>query len=127
MPCRSNGVPYVNDNGAVIIYPGEHFAIAFKIENGKIVGAEPRPVDGELTNALELNFTQEGNGMFLTMGSHLAETVKVDATMKAPDDRLVYTSTCPIEAGMTNFENWAHTIKFLELSNFRFAKPGSCE
>jgi hypothetical protein len=28
---------------------------------------------------------------------------------------------------MMNFENWTHTIKFLELSNFRFAKPGSCE
>ena len=34
MPCRSNGAPYVTDKGAIVIFPGEQFVIAFKIENG---------------------------------------------------------------------------------------------
>src|SRR6185436_5958254 len=46
MPCRSNGVPYVTDKGAIVIYPGESFAIVFEIEDGKLVNAQPVPAGG---------------------------------------------------------------------------------
>lgn len=127
MPCRSNGVPYVKDKGAIVIYPGEQFVVAFKIEDGKIVGAEPSPSGGRLTNAVEVRFKEISGGMMLTVASHLPSTVKYDATMTAPDDRVVYTSSCPIDAGLSNFESWPHPIKFLELSNFRLQDGGPCE
>ena len=127
MPCRSNGAPYINEKGSIIIYPGEHFAIAFKIENGKIVGAVPEPAGSQRANAVEVSFEQTETGMMLSLESRLASTIKYDATMKAPDDRLVYTSTCPVEAGLSAFESWPHAIKFMEPSNFRFQQDGPCE
>lgn len=127
MPCRSNGVPYVNDKGTITIYPGEHFVIAFKIENGKIVGTAPKPVDSQAANTIELNFARDGNGMLLTLQNNLSDMVKYDATMKAPDNRMVYTSSCTVDAGLQNYESWPHQIKFLELANFRFENKHACE
>ena len=128
MPCRSNGVPYVTDKGAIVIFPGEQLAIAFAIENGKIVNAQPNPVGGSLPNAVEVSFKQTDSGMMmLTVANNLSKTVKYDATMKAPDGRMVYTSSCPVDAGLSNFESWPHPIKLLELSNFRFQDGGACE
>ena len=122
MPCRSNGAPYVTDKGAIVIYPGEQFVIALKIENGKIVNAGPNLAGGQSANAIEIDI-----GMMLTIVNHLPSAIKDDATMKAPDGKLVYTSSCPVDAGLSNFEHWAHPIKFLELSNFRFQDGGACE
>jgi hypothetical protein len=127
MPCRANDKPYVTDKGAIVIYPGESFVIAFKIVDGKIVGAEPIPAGGSLSNAVEVSFKQIDSGMMLTVASHLPSTLKYDATMKAPDDRMVYTSSCPVRVGLSTFEGWPHSIKFLELSNFRFQDEGPCD
>ena len=124
MPCRANGEPYVNDKHAIVIYPGEHFAIDVTIENGKVIAVAPRPAEGDLANTVELSFSGNGNSMNLTVQSHLASTIKYDATMKGPDDRLVYTSSCPVRAGLAAFEGWPHSIKFLELSNFTFQGEG---
>ena len=127
MPCRPNGVPYVTDKGAIVILPGEQFAIAFEIENGKIVNAQPNPAGSSISDAVEVSFKQIDSGMMLTVANNLSKPVKYDATMKAPDDRMVYTSSCPVSAGLSTFEGWPHPIKFLELSNFRFQDGGSCE
>lgn len=127
MPCRSNGEPYVTGDGAIVIFPGETFVIAFAVESGKIVGAQPNPVGGSLSNAVEVSLKQVDSGMMLTVANNLSKAVKYDATMKAPDDRMVYTSSCPVDAGLSNFESWPHPIKFLELSNFRFENGHTCE
>jgi len=127
MPCRSNGVPYVTDKGAIVIYPGEQFVIVFEIENGKIVSAVPNPVGGQSANTIEASFKEIDSGMMLSLQSHLPMDVKYDAAMKAPDNRLVYTSSCPVRANLGAFEGWPHPIKFLVLSNFRFQDGGSCE
>ncbi|HKP26260.1 MAG TPA: hypothetical protein VJV39_20500 [Dongiaceae bacterium] len=58
MPCRSSGAPYVTDEGAIVIFPGEQFAIAFEVENGKIVGAQPNSAGGSLSNAVEVSFSR---------------------------------------------------------------------
>jgi hypothetical protein len=126
MPCRLNGVPYVTDKGAIVIYPGESFVIAFEIENGKIVNAVPSPAGGQLANTIEVGFKEIDSGMMLTLQSHLPMDVKYDATMKAPDNRLVHTSSCPVRASLGVYEGWPHSIKFLELSNFRFQDGGRC-
>jgi hypothetical protein len=127
MPCRSNGVPYVTDKGAIVIFPGEQFVVAFEIENGKIVNAQPNPASGSLSDAVEVSFKQIDSGMMLTVANNMSEPVKYDATMRAPDDRMLYTSSCPVDAGLSTFESWPHPIKFLELSNFRFQDSGPCE
>ena len=127
MQCRSNGVAYVNDKGAIVIFPGEQLVIAFQIEDGKIVGAEPSPPGGQLTHAVEVSFKEIDSGLMLTVASHLPSTVKYDAVMKAPDGKMVYTSSCPVRVGLSTFEGWPHSIKFLELSNFRFQDEGPCD
>ncbi len=116
MPCRSNGVPYVTDKGAIVIHPGEQFVIAFEIENGRIVSAVPGPASGQPTNTMDVSFKEIDSGMMLTLQSHLPMDVKYDAMMKAPDNRLVYTSSCPVRANLGVYEGWPHTVKFLELS-----------
>lgn len=110
-----------------MIYPGEHFMIAFEIEDGKIVNAVPKPLGGNLSNAVEVSFETFDSGMMLTLENRLPGEIKYDASMKVPDDRLVYTSTCPVRAGLSAFESWSHPIKFLELSNFRYSTGGACE
>jgi hypothetical protein len=127
MPCRSNGVPYVTDKGAIVIYPGESFVIVFEIENGKIVSALPNAAGGQPANTIDVSFKEIDNGMMLTLQSHLSMDVKYDAMMKAPDNRLVYTSSCPVRANLGVYEGWPHGIKFLELSNFRFQDGGPCK
>ena len=127
MLCRSNGVPYVTDKGAIVLFPGESFVIAFEIENGKIVNAQPVPAGGSRSDVVEVSFKQIDSGTMLTIANNLPKMVKYDATMKAPDDRMVYTNSCPVDAGLSNFESWPHPVKFLELSNFRFQDEGPCE
>jgi hypothetical protein len=127
MPCRSNGVPYVTDKGAIVIYPGESFAIVFENEDGKLTNAQPVPAGGSRSDVVEVSFNQIDSGMMLTVANNLSKLVGYDATMKTPDDRMVYTSSCPVDAGLSNFEHWPHPIKFLELSNFRFQDEKSCK
>jgi hypothetical protein len=127
MPCRSNGVPYVTDKGAIVIYPGESFAIVFEIEDGKLVNAQPVPAGGSRSDVVEVSFKQIDSDMMLTVANNLSKLVKYDATMKAPDDRMVHTSSCPVDAGLSNFEQWPHPIRFLELSNFMFQDERSCK
>ncbi|WP_119302705.1 hypothetical protein [Dongia deserti] len=127
MSCRSNGVPYINDKGAIVIFPGEQFVIAFEIQDDKIVSAVPKPTGGHLPNAIEVSFKEIDSGMMLSLQSHLPMDLKYDAAMKAPDNRLVYTSSCPVRASLGSYESWPHPIKFLELSNFRIQDGGPCQ
>ena len=124
MPCRANGAPYVTDRNAVVIYPGEKFAVPVDVAGGKIGDAKPASEAGE-SGTITLDFKTIDTGMMLVVDNHLAETLKYDATMKGPDGRRVYTSSCPVTAGLSAFEGWPHTIQYLELSNFRLLPEGA--
>ena len=121
LPCRANGEPYVTDKNTIIIYPGESFAVQIDIARGKVGRAQP--VTAEETGTITLDFKPQDAGMILIVHNHLADIVKYDATMKGPDGRLVYTSSCPVGAGMGSYEGWPHPIQYLELSNFRPLAP----
>jgi hypothetical protein len=124
VPCRANGAPYVTEKDAVVIYPGESFAVAVDVDRGKVADPRPASDEGE-PGTIALKFSAIDSGMMLTITNNLAGMVKYDATMKGPDGRVVYTSSCPIDAALTNFESWPHPIKYLELTNFRILPEGS--
>lgn len=124
MPCRANGAPYITDKGALIIFPGEHFAVEFSSGDGQLQLVQAKPISDATAALMELKFSATDSGMILTVMNPLSQDIKYDAVMKAPDDKLVYTSSCPVRAGLSTFESWPHAIKFLALSNFRLLKEG---
>lgn len=124
MPCRANGAPYVTDKGVLVIFPGEHFAVEFSETGGHLKPGQAKPLSDATGTFVELSFSATDSGMLLTVKNALSQAVKYDAVMKAPDDKLVYTSSCPVRAGMSTFESWPHVIKYLELSNFRLLADG---
>ena len=106
MPCRANGASYITEKNAVVIYPGESFAVAVDVGSGQVANPRPASEEGE-KGTIALKFSTIDSGAMLTITNNLAGMVKYDATMKGPDGRMVYTSSCPIDAALTQFRKLA--------------------
>lgn len=129
--------PYVDDDGSIVIYPGETFAVAFP-DPADLSKAQylrvTEPVDPATVapGTLMVHFEQlDGQtGMMLTLRNATTMPLQFDATMHVPwPDGVVHqsrTSMCTLMPGMTNTEGWPHPVAMLVLSHLRKAElPGN--
>jgi hypothetical protein len=119
-----------SDKGKITIYPGEQRSVAFSAQGDKLTPVPAGAAGDPAANSVDLALSKTDNGMVLTVTNPMSRDLKYDVMMRAPDDQLVYTSSCPVGPGLMNFEHWPHDIKYLELSNFRLLKEGddtACE
>lgn len=144
---KAQPLPYIDSNGAVILYPGEAITISLAEENGKL--AVPRlvsvtmptgPVDlGALadpaaTNTVTFALTQDIGkpDMQLVATNRTKLLLKYSATMGLPSEsgmKPARTSICPLfpatlPEGFAGHETWPHPIGILILSNLHIIPQG---
>ena len=116
-------IPYVLD-GDVYIFSGEDFGLQVTAKGAGGVDVTYQP-DSKKADVW-LSFAQPkdlGAGMLLTIRNNLKQRLQVDALMTVPGKKGIYkTSIVPIEAGLSDFESWPHSIVQLVLRNFRLSE-----
>lgn len=133
----TEGYPYLDSEGTVLIYPGEKIAITLE-KKGSGLDAQLASVtglDGPLdlpanpAPTLRFEFEQDPKlGMMLTATNATNLGIKYDAQMFVPTPngvKLAHTSICPlmppqgISPTFSGFENWPHPIVLMVISNIR--------
>jgi hypothetical protein len=125
-------VPIVSGE-MVTILPEETVMVEAKLENGFLVElmAVSKIVHPERT--LVFNLKQEssigdGIGMILTVKSPFPGALKYRLGMMLPSsDRILKTSSCPVDGGGSNLESWPHPIFQLVATGFHIVKADSEE
>ena len=129
---KTQGFPYADPGGNVMIYPGEALEIEFDqndIAHPKFVAVVPNAsASGPGTLTLEFAQTAGQPYMTLMLNNATGVALRYDATIYVPARdgmQIVRSSSCPVLNGMTNTESWPHPVVMLELSNFRIEPVGS--
>jgi hypothetical protein len=119
--------------GMVTILPGETVMVEAKLVNGSLVEltAVSKILHPERTLTFQLKQEPklaDGLGMVLTVRSPFPGATKYRLGMMLPSgDRILKTSSCPIDAGKPVFESWPHPIFQLVATGFRVVKADSEE
>ncbi len=123
---KTQGFPYADPGGNVMIYPGEALEIEFDrndIGHPKFVAVVPN-ASVSAPGTLTLEFAQTAGAPYMTLMLNNATGValRYDATIYVPARegmQVLRSSACPVMSGMTNTESWQHPVVMVELSNFR--------
>jgi hypothetical protein len=120
LPCRANGVPYITENGSIIVFAGESFWVEVKIEGDKVVGLVPRK-GREVAGAIMVELAVRGGGSALLWGNQLDRPVLFDATMTAPRRESLAMQKCPLPPKRYTYDVYPFVVEAVEIGNFRFA------
>lgn len=144
---RTHPYPYLDDQDAVILYPGEMITIGFNKTDDKwgrpvlmrVTDADgpvnlgtPGPAAATLSFALEQDHGKPG--MMLIAANGLPARVKYDVQMFVPSDDGVHaghSSTCPLMAPQgglgtfSGFKSWPHLIVMVVITNIRMLPAGA--
>lgn len=129
---KTQGFPYTDPGGNVIIYPGEALEVAFDqadIAHPTFAGVVPN-ASVSAPGTLTLEFAQMAGQPYMTLMLNNATGValRYDAMIYVPARegmQVVRSSSCPVLSGMTNTESWPHPVVMVELSNFRVEPVGA--
>jgi hypothetical protein len=141
----TEGYPYLDDKGAVLIYPGETIAITLEMQGGglraqltNVMGLDgPLDLPAGSASLSTLSFTLKQDpkiGMMLTATNAINLAIKYDAQMFVPTPagvKLVHTSICPLlppqgdAKTFSGLENWPYPIVMMVLSNIRVQPDGA--
>lgn len=119
LPCRANGVPYVTSDGAVVIMPGEKFAVELKIEGDKVVGIVPRR-DPKAPGGILLNMIIENGATALVWGNHLERPVRLQAVSTGPQRVPMEGRDCTLPPKRYAYGVWRFVAEAIEVRSFSF-------
>ena len=121
--------------GMVTIYPGE--IIYLEADAGTEGLQNIRAVEkmSDPTRTMVLKFEQKSGQKFserfmmLNFSNPFSRPLKYHASMMLLDGKVHKTSSCPVPAGLSAYEDWAQPIFQLILTDFRFVsdKDTKCE
>ena len=114
-------LPYVAEK-CVFLVKGDSFGIKLMITDGKINGINYQPDSSKADVWFEFEQKKLGEDlvMMLTIKNKTESRIYMDAVMTIPGKKGVRKTTIlPIDAGLTNCENWPHPIVQLVLENLR--------
>ncbi len=98
-----------------------------KITDKKVVSFAPAT---EKTANLIVRFEQhDEEATLIAFESKLKHDLKLDLYLSKDRQRFVYTSSCPLAAGKSLFENWPYSVPFVVISAIRVSPPNAhtCE
>jgi hypothetical protein len=119
LPCRANGLPYVTSEGAVIVLPGEKFAVELKIEGDKVVGIVPRR-DPKAPGGILLNMMVENGATALVWGNHLDRPVRLHAVSRGPQQLPMEGRDCTLPPNKYAYGLWRFIADGIEVRGFSF-------
>jgi hypothetical protein len=120
--------PFVLPDNTVQMYPGETVFIEIEQTGGviKSLKAVKSIVDSSKTISLIFQQTTKGkihDSMLLTVHNPFPYTLDYQANIYLmKNKRWVKTSIIPVDAGLTNFENWTDIITSIALKQWKFKK-----
>ena len=115
----------------ITVLPGETVMVEGTLKEGRLTDlvAVPRVTEPERT--LVLTFTQdpsrgEGLDMLLKIQSPFPGVLKYRLGLMLPDgDRLLSTSSCPLQQGIPVYEHWPYPLFQVVAADFRQVDPSS--
>ena len=128
LPCRANGVPYITEAGAIVVFLGESFSVELAIEGDRVVALAPRK-ELELPNTIRLELVQRRGSAALVWGNRLDRPLRFDVTMTTPRREALTTTGCVLTPKHYTYEAWGFAVDAVEISNFQFtpAAGAKCE
>ncbi len=117
-------IPYVAEND-VYLFSGENFGVNLNVKGDDVVAVN---YQRDLKKAdVWFSFKQAkelpgGVGMMLIIQNKLKRRLYLDALMTVPGKKdILKTSIVPIDAGLSDYEEWPHPIVQLVVRNVRFS------
>ena len=112
--------------GSVILEGKAPGYLLVKVKDGKVVGFEAAT---EKTGNVTVSFEKIKAGTMVTFKSRVAAAVKFDLYLSNDRQQFTYTSSCPLGANLSLFENWPYPVPFLAITSAGPAPAtgGSCE
>lgn len=101
------------------ITPDQTLFVEIIVENGKVVQLLPVAEIKNPEITATFNFTKLDKGMMLSVKNPFSKSLKYNIDMIDLKGKSFQTSSCPVRAGISVFENWPHPIPKLEIKNFR--------
>lgn len=123
-------IPYFSEND-VYLFSGENFGVNLDIKGDVVVEVAYQP-DAKKSDVW-FSFKQAkelpgGIGMMLIIQNKSKSRISLDALMTVPGKKeILKTSIVPINAGLSDYEEWPHPIVQLVLRNFRLAEKTAGE
>mgnify|MGYP001214819964 CR=1 FL=1 len=112
--------------GAITL-DGKPVFLVVKVTDKKVVSFAPAT---EKTANLIVRFAQhDEEATLIVFESKLSLDIKLDLYLSKDRERFVYTSSCPVAAKKSLFENWPYFVPFVVVSAIRVSPAGAhtCE
>ena len=121
-------IPYVAEND-VYLFAGENFGVNLSIKGDDVVEVTYQPDSKRADVWFSFKQAKElpgGVGMMLIIQNKLKRRLYMDALMTVPGKKdILKTSIVPIQAGLSDFEEWPHPIVQLVVRNVRLSEKAA--
>ena len=122
-PTKEAPTPFSTSNNQMIeINSNQQLFVEVTIENEKVTQLTPVTEIKNPQITLTLNFEPLDKGMLLTVDNPFPQDIKYSIDMIDKKGNPYKTSSCPVIAGGSVFENWSHPIPKLQITNLHFLK-----
>ncbi|HWU43119.1 MAG TPA: hypothetical protein VN132_06765 [Bdellovibrio sp.] len=120
--------PFVDD-GVVNVANEEVVHVKVNQKDGKVISLEYSSVPADIEISFNVKRAVPASSTTMVIKSNLDKPFIYSILVNAPksDWRFFATSSCPVKAKMSTYENWPHPISQVVLRNFRFVNTGTSE
>lgn len=106
------------------VAPSDDLLLSVSLDDGEVKGV--MEAQGDEASALKFSMSRMGeNATMMSVENQLDQIVKFDLYMIDYRGKEHYTSSCPVMAGGSVFENWPHRIPRIVVRNIRVLADGS--
>jgi len=116
-------LPIITRDGLITVFPGEEVHIELTVGGGVIKSARAVPKVRKPNSTVSFRLVQPPNGadVQLVVSNRLPQNLKYRVDMMLPTGgRLLPTTSCPVQPGLTAHETWSHPVFQLVISDLRF-------
>lgn len=111
-----------SNNQAIEISRDQKLYVEVLVTNGNVTQLIPVTEIKNPERTITLEFKSFDKGMLLQVNNPFDQSIKYNVDMIDRKGTAYQTSSCPVVAGGSVFENWPHPIPKLQIKNVRFLK-----
>ena len=124
MEAPIGGTPYAYER-SISLFPGDEFSVRARIEDGEIQSLSYEPDGSNGDDTIRVSFEQakefeDGIGMRLIVTNPFDRHLRYEAYIQTPEgEEYDYTSSCPVNPGISTVEQWPYPIIHLVMTDVR--------
>ena len=123
--CATTSIPPTNNIGSISVASGQTVYVEVTIENGVISEVIQVMELSNTDSTMTFNFMKTDIGMMLSVKNPTSKNIKYHINMIDYKGKLHKTSSCPVPAGLSVYENWSHPIPEIIITNFHILSNDS--